>query len=71
VGKNMDRTNITMLPVKCISVRESNPDQIKIGERYEIDRLSIWIDGDGDAYGVVYFKGRRIGDMLLKHFSCL
>lgn len=61
-----------MLPVKCISIRDTMPEQIKVGQRYSIDRLSIWIDGDGDAYGMVYDQmENRIGDMLLKHFSCL
>lgn len=68
----MEMKNIAMLPVHCISIRESNPTQIVIGKQYEIDRLSIWIDRDGDAYGVVYdCMGNRVGEMLLKHFSCL
>ncbi len=62
--------NIAMLPVRCISIRESNPSQITVGEQYTIDRLSIYVDADGDAYGVVYDNKRgRIGEMLLKHFS--
>ncbi len=62
--------NIAMLPVRCISIRESNPSQITVGEQYTVDRLSIYVDADGDAYGVVYDNKRnRIGEMLLKHFS--
>lgn len=64
--------NIAMLPVRCISIRESNPTQITVGHGYIVDRLSIWMDADGDAYGVIYdCKGNRLGNMLLKHFSCL
>lgn len=64
--------NIAMLPVRCISIRESNPTQITVGEQYTVDRLSIWMDVVGDAYGVVYDRmGNRIGNMLLKHFSCM
>lgn len=64
--------NIAMLPVRCISIRESVPTQITVGQEYVIDRLTIWIDTDGDAYGTVYDKsGNRVGDMLLKHFHCL
>lgn len=64
--------NIAMLPVRCISIRESNPTQIVIDQEYVIDRLTIWIDADGDACGTVYDNaGNRIGDMLLKHFRCL
>lgn len=61
--------NIAFLPVVCISIRESKPEQIKVGEYYSIDRLSIWIDRDGDTYGVVYdAMNNRVGDMLLSHF---
>ena len=64
--------NIAMLPVRCISIRESDLSQITIGREYVIDRLTIWMDSDGDAYGVVYDSaGNRVGQMLLKHFSCL
>lgn len=64
--------NIAMLDVRCISERETNPAQIKIGEMYVIDRCTIWIDCDGDAYGTVYDKtGKRVGELLLSHFSCM
>ena len=64
--------NIAMLPVRCISIRESIPTQITVDQEYVIDRLTIWIDADGDAYGTVYGNaGNRVGDMLLKHFCCL
>lgn len=63
--------NIAYLPVVCISIRESIPDQIKINEEYIIDRLSIYLDSDGDAYGIVYNSSmKRIGNMKLSHFRC-
>lgn len=58
-----------MMPVICISVRTSMPNQISIGKYYMIDQSSIWIDGDGDAYGDVYENGSKIGQMLLSHFK--
>ena len=62
--------NIAYLPVRCISAHEVSPDQICVGHEYIIDRLSIWIDCDGDAYGVVYDTNmNRIGQMKLSHFS--
>ena len=58
-----------MMLVTCISERETNKGQITIGKKYMIDRLSIWIDRDGDAYGEVFgMDGYRVGDMLLRHF---
>lgn len=61
-----------MLPVHCISIRESNPTQIVEGQRYMVDRLTIWTDADGDAYGVVYDNdGNNLGQILLKHFCSL
>lgn len=64
--------DISILPVRCISIRDTVPEQVVVGQQYSIDRLSIWIDADGDAYGVVYDRiGNRVGEMQLKHFSCL
>lgn len=64
--------NIAMLDVKCIKERLDFPFQIIKGERYILDRMTVWIDGDGDAYGVFYdMKGNRLGALLLSHFSCL
>jgi len=63
--------NIDYLPVICISIRESIPDQIKIDKEYIVDRLSIYLDMDGDAYGMVYDSSmKRIGNMKLSHFRC-
>lgn len=63
--------NIDYLPVICISIRESIPDQLKINDEYIIDRLSIYLDIDGDAYGMVYNSSmKRIGNMKLSHFRC-
>lgn len=64
--------NIAMLDVRCISERKTNPGQITVGEAYVIDRCTIWIDRDGDAYGTVYDKsGKRVGELLLSHFACM
>lgn len=38
--------------VECIKGRAH--DNTKPGERYILDRQSIWIDCDGDAYGNIY-----------------
>ena len=62
---------IAYLPVVCITIRESRPDQIKVDNEYMIDRLSIWIDRDGDSYGTVYdLNNNRVGEMMLSHFRC-
>lgn len=62
---------IAYLSVICISIRGSVPDQIKVDNEYMIDRLSIWIDREGDSYGTVYdAKNRRVGEMMLSHFRC-
>ena len=63
------KKNIAFLPVICISIRESKPEQVKVGECYYIDRLTICFDRDGDAYGEVYdAMNNRVGNMLLSHF---
>lgn len=63
--------DIAYLPVICISERASVPDQIKVGSTYIIDRLSIWIDQDGNAYGMVYDAYKNpIAQLKLSHFRC-
>jgi hypothetical protein len=65
----MESNNIVPMQVTCLSERPGIPDQVREGNSYLIDRMSIWIDSDGDAYGVVYdMNHRRIGHMRLKHF---
>lgn len=55
--------------VRCISVWVSNPHPVEIGGFYVLDLLSVWIDSDGDAYGVIYdLVGKQIGQMKLSHF---
>ena len=68
----------TMMKVICISERKGKYIKngklscIKKGEFYHIDRESIWIDCDGDAYGEVYSTNNDyIGQMLLSHFQSL
>lgn len=59
------------LDVVCINTRENFRLPI-VGERYIIDRLSIWIDKCGNSYGYVYDKYfNRIGEMKLSLFSCI
>lgn len=65
----MEYSNIVPMQVMCLSERPGIPDQIREGNSYLIDRMSIWIDSDGDAYGVVYDMNHRlIGQRRLKHF---
>lgn len=60
--------NINYMNVKCISSRD-NTNQIVVGNLYVLDRATIYIDSDGDAFGVIYDKNmNRIGNLLLKHF---
>ena len=67
----MDFSSANFIPVVCITIRDSKPDQISINEKYFLDRLTIWIDHDGDSYGVVYNQlGNRIGEIMLSHFRC-
>lgn len=68
----------TMMKVICTSAgnyikRENGMFyRIKKGEFYYINRESIWIDCDGDAYGGVYsINNDYIGQMLLSHFQSL
>lgn len=68
--KDYTMSNVPFMAVRCISIRENHPDQIQIGHAYLIDKTSIWLDADGDAYGVVYdAKRNRVGQMLLSHFT--
>lgn len=58
-----------MQTVVCISIRESMPDQIKVGIKYKIDLTVAYGDNDGDWYAPVYsMDGERISEMNLKHF---
>ena len=60
IGEYMD--------VVCISER---PDykQIQKGNRYRINRMSTWIDSDGDSYGMVYdLNHNYVGQLKLSHF---
>lgn len=58
-----------MQTVICISIRESEPDQLVVGKKYNIDLSTAYGDCDGDWYANVYeLDGTRVGEMLLKHF---
>ena len=57
--------------VKCISERESMPEQIIVGRFYWMDETTKWKDSDGDEYAQIYtdeLRQNRVGDMLCKHF---
>ena len=58
--------------VKCISIRETNPNQIKIGNYYFIDITSIHSDLEGEWYTDVYEMINdmyySIGRLALRHF---
>ncbi len=61
-----------MMDVVCISERETKEGQIIVGDFYYIDRRTIWLDRDGDAYGAVYDdRGDNIGNIKLSHFCSL
>lgn len=68
----------TMMKVICISagnyIKRENGMlyRIKKGNFYYINRESIWIDYDGNAYGKVYSTNNEyIGQMLLSYFQSL
>lgn len=59
-----------MQTVICISIRESMPEQIKVGTKYKIDLSDAYGDNDGDWYAPVYsMDGDRVGLLNLKHFT--
>lgn len=60
-----------MRKVRCISIRRSRPEQLKIGQTYYLDESTKWSDCDGDWYAVVYadnLKKIRVGVMAVTHF---
>lgn len=62
-------TTTRFIPVKCVSVRGTFPDQIVLGERYRIDKGSLYIDNDGDAFANIYgFDYKFICCMNINHF---
>ena len=64
-----------MTKVICVSIRETNPKQIAIGEEYWMDENSLYTDDDGDKYAMIYKTAEDnatgydcIGIMKLSHF---
>lgn len=54
--------------VACINERQGYK-QIQKGDQYLLDRMSIWIDSDGDSYGMVYdLRNNYVGQLKLSHF---
>ena len=64
----MENKNVMMQRVMCRSIRETSPNQIAVGKEYMLDKASIWIDSDGDSYGVIYDNEKKVGQMKLSHF---
>lgn len=60
-----------MMKVICISDRMPITNIIEKGEIYEIDRYSIWVDSDGDAYGSIYKNGKQICQSKIAHFQSI
>lgn len=59
------------MKVKCINIRPTMPDQIKLGDIYYIKAENIWDDRE-DWYGEVYRDSEykeRIGSLKLSHFT--
>lgn len=62
-----------LMPVICLDSGRIPKFGVQ-GEKYFIDRLSIYIDGDGDSYGMLYNdnKGKeRLANVLLKRFMSI
>lgn len=58
--------------VICISIRETKPDQITVGEHYMIDMSSLYSDSDGDWYvNVEDMNGNSKGSLKITHFRDL
>lgn len=60
--------------VECIHVSEVFKGRVSVGSQYFIDRYSIYVDHDGDAFGVVYrVEGavQPIGTMYLNRFKSI
>lgn len=57
------------MPVQCISERKGY-NKLVIGNKYLLDRDSIYIDFEGDAFADVYEdeNSRKIGMYQLSHF---
>lgn len=61
----------SLMPVVCIKSGK-NYIQGKEGEKYFIDRTSIYIDMDGDAYGILYSSTKQpLANILLKRFMSI
>lgn len=57
------------IPVECRSIRRDFPEQTKIGNEYKLNRMSLFIDSDGDAFADIYDQQYMpIGTMNVKHF---
>ena len=63
-------TYLNSIYVKCISIRDSMPDQIQVGESYLLSLDSIWQVNKDEVYANIYTKDERfVGNMLVTHFQ--
>lgn len=61
-----------MQVVRCISPRESKPNQLELGRLYWIDENTKYTDSDGDEYVTVFAdanREREVGVLLTSHFG--
>ena len=59
------------MKVRCISIRDKMPEQIRLGEIYYINPKTIWDDRE-DWYCEVYRNSGltdRVGNLKLSHFT--
>ena len=68
-----NNNTINAMEVICIKNRAKKLPQItEKGNKYFLDRASIYMDCDGDAYGTFYdCEGKRLGNFALKRFQTI
>lgn len=61
-----------MKKVKCISIRETSPKQITVGNVYYLDETTLYVDSDGNEYAMIYrdiHKKQVVGRLSTQHFA--
>ena len=62
-------TTARFIPVKCVSTQKVFENQVIVGEKYRIDKGSLYIDCDGNVFVNVYgFDYKFIALMNINHF---
>lgn len=65
-----DLVKVAFQKVTCITSRDSTDSSLIVGEDYFFDRLSIFIDCNGDAFGIIHDSGMQsIGVYKLNRFK--